>query len=25
VMAPWTATENAVRGAVNAVRKSTGL
>jgi ABC-type transporter Mla subunit MlaD len=25
VMAPWAATENAVRGAVNAVRKSTGL
>jgi ABC-type transporter Mla subunit MlaD len=25
VMAPWTATENAVRGAVNAVRKTTGL
>ena len=25
VMAPWSATENAVRGAVNAVRKSTGL
>jgi hypothetical protein len=25
VMAPWSATEHAVRGAVNAVRKSTGL
>lgn len=25
VMAPWTATEHAVRGALNAVRKSTGL
>src|SRR4051812_5257056 len=25
VIAPWSATENAVRGAVNAVRKTTGL
>jgi hypothetical protein len=25
VMAPWSATENAVRGAVKAVRKSTGI
>ena len=25
VLAPWAATENAVRGALSAVRKSTGL